>query len=169
MDNEIKKEMLRAVKNGDLDAIDNLINSNEELLNISLPIGSWLHIAAACGNYHAVEFLIKRGIDVNIYGSAVNCNALRIAAFGGHLDIVKLLHKNGSLIDVSEPNKNPLFAAISCGHTHIVKYLVETGMDIAVHYQIGRLKKVDAYEYARQYGQTEIANYLKGKSEQSHG
>ncbi len=48
----------------------------------------------------------------------------------------------------------------------MVKFLVENGIDITASYPIGKLDNIDAYEYARQFGQTEIANYLKEKLEE---
>ena len=69
--------------------------------------------------------------------------------------------ENGTYLDVSSFDRNPLFAAIYNGHIDLVRFLVENGIDLKVYYSIGELEKVDAYEYARQYGQTEIADYLK--------
>ena len=64
---------------------------------------------------------------------------------------------------MSEATKNPLFAAIYGGYYEVAKYLIDNGIDITAKYHIGKLENVDAYEYARQFGQTEIANYLKDK------
>ena len=62
---------------------------------------------------------------------------------------------------VSNAERNPLFAAVYKGHLDIVKLLVNSGIDYKATYAIGSIDKCDAYEYARQYGRTEIANYLK--------
>ena len=43
----------------------------------------------------------------------------------------------------------------------MVRFLVEKGINLKVYYAIGNLNKVIAYEYAKQYGQTEIANYVQ--------
>lgn len=163
MDRETIKVMWRATKEGDLGMVKRMICSSEELLNVVISLGSWLHIAATYGKIEVVKYLIECGIDVNLNGGLGNCNALRNAAFEGYLDIVKVLYQNGAILDVSNPNRNPLFAAIYNGHYDIVKFLVENGIDITANYSIGKLDKVDAYEYARQFGQTEIANYLKSK------
>lgn len=78
-----------------------------------------------------------------------------------------LLYENGADFDVSSFYRNPLFAAIYNGHLDVARFLVEKGIDFKVHYAIGDLENVDAYEYARQYGQTEITEYLKSKLEEN--
>lgn len=47
----------------------------------------------------------------------------------------------------------------------MAKFLIDKGIDITVSYSIGKLENVDAYEYARQFGQLEIADYIKEKLE----
>ena len=85
------------------------------------------------------------------------------AAFNGNLDILKLLYENGAIFDEESFEGNPLFAAIYNGHFEVVKFLVDKGINLDVHYAVGDFDAIDAYEYARQYGRTEISNYLKEK------
>ena len=60
---------------------------------------------------------------------------LWIAAFRGHLDIVKILVKRGANVNSkTKTSATPLHAACSYGHYEIVKYLVENNADIAVEY-----------------------------------
>ena len=169
MDKELLIAMRNAIKSGNLNLVKELISANEELLNAETPFGSWLHVAADKGKYDIAQFLISCGIDVNKDGGISGGNPVHSAARNGQLEVVKLLHHNGAKFDVSAANKNPLFGAICNGCFEVVKYLVENGINISAHYPIGKLKKVDAYEYARQYGQTEIANYLKEKLAERHG
>lgn len=49
------------------------------------------------------------------------------------------------------------------GHKEVVECLVEKGIDISIRYTGENIKNMDAYEYAREFGQTEIAEYLKQK------
>ncbi len=163
MDKEIVKSMREAIKKGNLDLVRKLIIDNEGLLNVNTVFGSWLHVAAAHGKVNIAKYLIECGMDVNQNGDISGGNPIRSAADNGYLDIIKLLYQNGAEIDVSEATKNPLFSAIYGGYYEIVKFLVEKGIDITASYHIGKLGNVDAYEYARQFGQTEIANYLKEK------
>ena len=50
------------------------------------------------------------GIDVNKKGGARDGGALTVAAFKGHLDMVKFLYDNGAILDVSTFARNPLIA-----------------------------------------------------------
>lgn len=163
MEKEIKKVMRDSIKKGDLLTVKQILAGNKEWLNESTPFGSWLQVASAHGQYDIVKYLIACGIDINYVGGMSEDTALTQAAFRGNVDIIELLYDNGAVFDVSNANRNPLFAAIYNGHFNVVKYLVENGIDITASYPIGQLENVDAYEYARQYGQTEIANYLKTK------
>jgi ankyrin repeat protein len=62
---------------------------------------------------------------------------------------------------VSLAKRNPLFGAIYGGHQEVVKYLVQKGIDVSIRYTGENIKNMNAYEYAREFGQTEIAEYLK--------
>lgn len=168
MSNEIIKTMREAIKSANLKEVKELVNKDKEILNLDTAFGSWLHVAAAHDMYEIVEFFIECGMDVNKNGGISGGNPIQSAARNGNLEVVKLLYNSGSNLDVSEARKNPLFGAICNGHLDVVKYLVEQGIDITASYSLGELDNVDAYEYARQYGQTEIASYFKEKLEEIH-
>ena len=164
MDNEqnkIVKSMRNAIKNGNLDMVTELLRNNEGLLEVNTVFGSWLHIAASYGRIDIASYLIDCGIDVNRNGDISGGNPMRSAAENGHIDMVELLYNSGTIFDVSDATKNPLFGAIYGGHYNVVQFLVEHGIDIAKYYSIGGLEKVDACEYAKQLGQTEIEIYLQ--------
>ena len=163
MNKEKIKEIRTAIKQNNLELVKSIIKENEELLNVDTVFGSWLHVASAQGKISIVEYFIECGLELNKYGDISGGTPMRSAAENGHLDIIQLLHKKGAIFDVSEATKNPLFAAIYGGYYEVAKYLIDNGIDTTVKYPIGKLKNVDAYEYARQFGQTEIANYLKEK------
>ena len=63
-------------------------------------------------------------------------------------------------LDVSEPERNPLFGAILKGHTGIAKLLVDRGIDINVQYTGESMKDMDALAFAREWGRSDIAEYL---------
>lgn len=166
MDKEVLKLMREAIKSGELKRVKELLTSYDGLLDEDTLFGSWLHVAADFGRIDIAEYLIYCGIDLNRNGGISGGNPVRSAARHGHVEIIELLYKNGARLDVSEANRNPLFGAICNGHFDVVRFLVEKGIDISAQYDMGTLNNVDAYEYARQYGQTEIADYLKGKLEE---
>lgn len=161
---KIVKTMRNAIKNGNLDVVKELLENNDGLLKANTVFGSWLHIAASYGRIDIASYLIDCGIDVNRDGDISGGNPIRSAAENGQIEMVELLYNHGTIFDVSEAAKNPLFGAISGGHYSVVRFLVEHGIDIATYYAIGELDKVDACEYAKQLGQTEIERYLREKS-----
>ena len=165
MDKNLIKEMRQAIKRNELDTVKYLIDNHDGLLQVVTVFGTFLHDASTYGMYDIAKYFVACGIDVNKKGGVCDSSALTIAAFKGYQNIVELLYENGVSLDVSTFERNPLFAAIYNGHLDIVAFLVEKGIDLKACYAIGDLEHVDAYEYARQYGQTEIANFLKSKME----
>ncbi|PDZ08795.1 hypothetical protein CON70_25760 [Bacillus pseudomycoides] len=91
---------------------------------------------------------------------------LHVAAAHGHLEIAEYLINHNIEIDTSEPDRNPLFAAIYGGHFEIVKLLVENNIDISIKYSGDNMKDMDAYVFAIERGQAEIAEYLKRKMDE---
>lgn len=163
MNKETIKSMRQAIKEGELNTVKELLSANEGLLVVDTVFGSWLHVAADQGKIDILKYLIECGIDINCNGGISGGDALHSAARHGYVDIIDILYINGAKLDTSEATKNPLFAAICNGHYEVAKYLVDNGIDITVSYSIGQLENVDAYEYARLFGRTEIASYLKVK------
>ncbi|SNZ14022.1 Ankyrin repeat [Terribacillus aidingensis] len=159
----INKAIRNAIKLGDIDEVKQLIGDDNENLNTMTSFGTWLHIAAKKGQLEIVKYLVSKGIDINAKGGTFDASALNLAAGAGHLEIVKYLIENGAELDVSLAKRNPLFGAINGGHKETAEYLIEKGIDISIRYSGENIKNMDAYEYARQFGQTEIADYIKRK------
>ncbi|MGG4506752.1 ankyrin repeat domain-containing protein [Heyndrickxia sporothermodurans] len=167
MDEKVLNKTIRnAIKIGDINEVKHLIDENPESLHLMTPFGTWLHVAAKKGHFGIVEYLVQKGIDVNTKGDIFDASPLRLAAGEGNLEIVKYLIENGAELDVSLAKRNPLFGAIYGGHKEVAEFLVEKGIDISIRYTGENIKNMDAYEYARQFGQTEIAEYLKKKMEE---
>ena len=162
---ELLKLMRQAIKQGDINAVKEMVKKNAGLLEAVTPLGSWLHIAAECGNSVMVSYFIDAGLDVNTDGGLAEANPLKAAANNGHLDVVNILYQNGAQFETEEATKNPLFGAIYGNHIDVVRFLVENGIDITKQYKIGNIEKCNVYEYARQFGRTQIADYLKEKSQ----
>lgn len=162
----INKAIRNAIKMGDINEVKQLIGDDNEILNAMTSFGTWLHVAAKRGHLEIVEYLISKGIDIDVKGGTFDASALNLAAGEGHMEIVKYLIENGAELDVSLAKRNPLFGAIYGGHKEVAEFLVEKGIDISIRYTGENIKNMDAYEYARQFGQTEIAEYLKQKMEE---
>ncbi|MED1436530.1 ankyrin repeat domain-containing protein [Bacillus mycoides] len=162
----LNKAIRNAIKIGDINEVKRLIGDNPESLHSMTPFGTWLHVAAKKGHFGIVEYLIHKGIDVNTKGDIFDASPLRLAAGAGHLEVVKYLIEAGTELDVSLAKRNPLFGAIYGGHKEVAEFLVEKGIDISIRYTGENIKNMNAYEYAREFGQTEIAEYLKQKMDE---
>lgn len=156
--------MRKAIKKNDLEKVKFLTENNKGILEEETPFGTWLEVSADLNQIELVRFFLECGIDVNKSCGISEGGPIKSASFEGNLDIVKLLLDSGAKFDVSTAERNPLFAAIYNDHFDVVKFLVEKGIDIKASYPIGDIDNCDAYEYARQYGRTEIAEYLKSHS-----
>lgn len=163
---KVIKPIRKAIKSDDIEQVRQLLGDDKEVLNTMTSFGTWLHVAAKQGNTEIVRFLIDKGIDINARGGTFDASALNLASGEGHMEIVKLLIDNGVEFDVSLAKRNPLFGAIYGGHKEVVQYLVDSGIDISIRYTGESMKDMNAYQYAREFGQTEIAEYLKQKMEE---
>ncbi|PEQ29261.1 hypothetical protein CN467_28835 [Bacillus cereus] len=167
MDKKILNKAIRnAIKIGDINEVKQLIGNDKEILNTMTTFGTWLHVAAKKGHLEVVEYLINKGIDIEARGGTFDASALNLAAGEGQMEIVKYLIEAGAELDVSLAKRNPLFGAIYGGHKEVAEFLVEKGIDISIRYTGENIKNMNAYEYAREFGQTEIAEYLKQKMDE---
>lgn len=154
------REIRHAIKSGDINKVKQLISNDTKIIHAKTSFGTWLHIAAKKGDFNIVKFLVHKGIEIDALGGTFDSSALNLAAGAGHLDIVKYLIEAGAKLDVSLAKRNPLFGAIYGGHKNVVEFLVEKGIDVSIRYTGESLKNMNAYEYAIEFGQTEIAEYL---------
>ncbi|MCM3169380.1 suppressor of fused domain protein [Peribacillus frigoritolerans] len=164
MDNkQVAKEIRSAIKKGNIEKVVELIGTNAEHLNMMTPFGTWLHVAASRGELNIVKKLIELGSNINVLGGVYGGGALNEAASAGHIDIVRYLLSCRADMDVSEPERNPLFGAISNGHVEIAKLLIESGIDTDVKYSGESKKDMDALTFAREQGQEEIVKLLENQ------
>ncbi|MFF2592698.1 ankyrin repeat domain-containing protein [Priestia megaterium] len=90
--------------------------------------------------------------------------SIRNATKAGDINLVKkLIGDDIETLNTMTAFGTWLHVAAKKGHFQIVEYLVEKGIDISIKYTGENIKNMNAYEYAREFGQTEIAEYLKQK------
>lgn len=137
-----------------------LIGDSKEWLHKVTSSGTWLHSASAYGRINVAKRLIAMGADIDAKEKFAGASPIDRAASAGQLEMVKYLVSAGAKFDTSEPERNPLFAAIYGGHLEVVKFLIGAGIDPFVSYSGKVVKNMDALAFARERGQKEIANYL---------
>ncbi|CAM4279257.1 ankyrin [Bacillus manliponensis] len=169
MDNKEKAmKIYDLIKNGDIEQAKEIIITDKNLLDFVTPFGTWLHVAVRAGKLNMIKFLVESGMGININDGVPKSAPIAHAASEGEISIVEYLFDNGAILDVSDPNRNPLFSAIYGRHINIVKYLVQNGIDITANYTGDTMKDIDAYVFAIERGQTEIAEYLKMKVDEKN-
>jgi len=153
-------EIRSAIQHSDLEKVVALIEADLATLQMMTPFGTWLHLAATAGTIDIVKYLVDAGIEVNTRGGTFKGSAINLAASNGHIEIVRYLLEQGAEMDVSEPERNPLFAAIYGGNLAVVELLVSSGIDYCVKYTGESMTNMDAIAFAYERGQKEIADYL---------
>ncbi|QIW19785.1 ankyrin repeat domain-containing protein [Bacillus thuringiensis] len=160
---QFAKRIRDSIKSGQLNTLKDLLEREPKMLEYVTPFGTWLHVATAHGQLEIIEYLINSGINIHAKCGTFSTNVLERAATKGHLHIAEYFIKHQVEMDTSEPDRNPLFAAIYSGHFEIVKLLVMNGIDITIKYSGNNMKEMDAYTFAVERGEMEIAEYVKRK------
>src|SRR6266550_7522770 len=93
----IDGQLFEAARNGDLDKIRKLLDAHPEKLEArNKPYEhTLLHVAAFAGHLAIVDWLLKRGLDVNAREKGDNTYAMHWAAAAGHLNVVRRLADAG--------------------------------------------------------------------------
>lgn len=119
---------------------------------------SLLHMAAEAGSYEICNFLIDKGLSVNILNDNLMTPAVE-AAREGRLNILELLLSKGANVDGdSRCVTTPLISSIAYGDLYTVKKLVEFGADV------NRLQmnfNHTALDIAISYEKDDIVSYLQ--------
>lgn len=162
MDPRVRNREVRdAIETNDLRRLAGLVEADGEILKQMTPFGTWLHVAASAGHIDVVRYLVKQGLDPNARGGTFESNPIKLAASAGHLDVVEILLALGAELDISEPERNPLFGAIYGGHKAVVALLLKEGIDKRVCYTGEYMVNMDAEAFARERGQFEIAELIR--------
>ncbi|CAG2112218.1 unnamed protein product [Medioppia subpectinata] len=104
-------DLVWSLKNGDLDSVKELFESKKVDVNASLDGRSAIHYAADYGHKDIIEYLIGKGVELNVVDKH-GITPLLAAIWEGHTECVRLMiaggaHKSGQTPD----GKNYLEAA----------------------------------------------------------
>lgn len=159
------KRMRKAIKEGQLNDVIALVEEDTSCFNMDTPFGTWLHMASSHGQLEIAKWLVSQGADLDAIGGVGDRRPIDEAAAAGHVEIVRLLIESGAKLDASNSIRNPLFAAIvgglSFSHTAVAKLLIDAGIDTTIRYP--NLHNMDALEYAKEWGRSEIVALLESK------
>jgi len=126
------RALFEAAGDGDVSAINELLQSGA---NVNCTInrdGTPLIAAARAGYLDVVQLLLDRGANPNL-SSQGDGNPLIAAAGAGFANIVELLlSRDANINDVVPGDENALINASANGHLDVVKLLVERGADVNV-------------------------------------
>lgn len=119
-----------AIFNKKINAMDELIKHGADLYP-PIRIGrSILHLAAANGNKEVIEYLLNKGINIDVKSDYSN-TPLFWTVFARNWDNAKTLIANGATLDIiNNDGHTPISLAVSYNDTNMVDILSKDGMNI---------------------------------------
>ena len=154
-----------AIRSGDLATVRSLLDADPALASAKHESGaSALLLSIYTGRHEVRELLLSRGLQMDLAEASAAGNLSRVkqlveanpaaansssadgfpvfalACFFGHLDTARYLAGKGANIHAVATNGsgyNALTAAVTAGHTEIVQYLLERGLDPNYRYGPG--------------------------------
>jgi ankyrin repeat protein len=125
----LKKKFLLAVNEGQLAAVQRLLENGADIHESDNTGMTALHICAKQGNLGLLQYLVQQGADkdkVNLKG----VTALHVAAEEGNTEMVQYLVQQGADKDkATGEGVTPLHICANEGHLGVLQYLVQQGAD----------------------------------------
>jgi ankyrin repeat protein len=119
--------MTEAIRANKIDFVKMFVDKGADLKKVTSMGESYLHFAAFFNKEGIADYLIGKGIDVNIKKRG-NLTPLHIGAVTGHQKVVELLLKRGADINaLSTDGGTPLHFARAAGHGETVELLKSKG------------------------------------------
>ncbi|MDM1297697.1 ankyrin repeat domain-containing protein [Empedobacter falsenii] len=121
-----EKDIVKAVKNNNLQSVKNLLASGEDVNSVDSSKRSLLLIATNNSNTGIAKLLVKHGADVNQQADNQDSPFLYAGA-SGQTELVKLFLDHGARFDVfNRYNGSALIPACERGHVETVRLLANT-------------------------------------------
>ncbi len=117
-------ELFESVRKNRLDDVQRLLDSGLSVLATDEDENTLAHLAAAAGHLELLRMLRARGAPLDRW-NWMEQSPLSLAAWKGHLPVVKYLCAQGTTTHGPNLNTAPLSTAAAAGHLTIVQYLVE--------------------------------------------
>ena len=133
------QDIEKAAREGDLDAVKKLLQSNPELVNEANKYGMTpLFWAAQQGNLDLAKLLVDKGADINVL-SPIFGTALHRAVFMGHDQIAEYLLDKGAQTTAQNSTGTVLHTAAIRGNLEAAKLLIDKGADVNTVNQNGEI------------------------------
>ncbi|CAH1377299.1 unnamed protein product [Tenebrio molitor] len=155
---DVNISLLYAAKSGENMIVKYLVTERGVDVNFQSSGITSLHLASRNGHFDVVEFLVKKGAEVNKQEDKTLLTALHYAATKGFLRIIKLLIDNGANSNLrDEQGKTCLHYSVIFGDVEVVKYLTEKVEDVNVADAEGNT----ATSLAEKHKNDIVLNFLK--------
>ncbi len=154
---ETIEKFYSAIRNGDLNLIEELLAKDASLINVKDQRGSTPLILSTYYEHSAVaNLLLERGADINEKDSSGN-TALMGVCFKGFTAIAKnLIDKGANVNTTNAMGATALIYAATFNRTEIAKMLMTKGADISVKDARGQT----AYDHAKMQGNELLMDLL---------
>ena len=113
-----------AIKKNQADAVTRLLDSGVSLLATDEHENTVAHVAAEAGHLGILHLVAERGAPLDRL-NWIDQSPLSLAAWKGHLPVVKYLCARGATTHGPNLNTAPLSTAAAAGHLAIVQHLIE--------------------------------------------
>ena len=163
-DGTVTDDIMDGARTGDLEIVSSAIAAGANV-NVQEPgSGSTpLHFAVARGYSNVVEALLERGCDPNLKNS-VGMTPIMVAANQGRSELTMLLATKAHGIDLNVGDQHgltPLMHAASGGDTTKRLLLVQRLVNAGANHLLQTREGKTAYDIALDYGNHQIADYLR--------
>lgn len=113
-----------AIKTSRAADVKRLLDTGMSVLGTDEHENTVMHLAAEAGHLEILQLLGERGAPLDRL-NWIDQSPLSLAAWKGHLPVVKYFCEHGATTHGRDLNTAPLATAAAAGHLGIVKYLVE--------------------------------------------
>ncbi|MFP4103852.1 ankyrin repeat domain-containing protein [Coleofasciculus sp.] len=138
MERLLREETIQAIEQSDLNRLQELVKLHSALavrLDEDPDNTTALHIAAACGDWQIVNYLVSEAVQADPSAARINnFTPLHAAAMFGHTDVCQLLIDSGATVNIQTDPQGyaPLHSAAYGGHLDTIKVLLAHGANPAL-------------------------------------
>jgi len=127
---KLDQRMTEAAEEGKTAEVRKLLQAGSDVNAVDRRGYTALHLAAVYRNLEMVRLLLESGAGVNCRAPETGCTPLYVAAVNGDAKIVGLLLEKGASLESSDTPGMMMNTAAICGHTSVLKLLLDAGAEV---------------------------------------